>query len=67
LGITFKGCIDGVADVLLGAVDQVPTAGVAGIDPQGPSEMGLARPRLPGRRDGGGLAVFAGSGYIRVG
>ena len=72
MGITFKGCIDGVAHVscdhdglLLGVGEQGPIAGVVGIDLQRTFDMDLARPRLPGCRAGGGLALFDGSGYPR--
>jgi len=46
---------------MLGAGEQVPIAGVVGIDPQRPFDMDLARQRLPGRRAGGGVALFDGS------
>ena len=48
---------------LLGAGEQVPIAGVVVIGLQRPFGRDLARQRLSGRRAGGGVALFGGSGY----
>ena len=60
-----RPCICEHEGFLLGAGEQVPIADVVGIGLQRPFGMDLARQRLPGRRAGGGVALFDGSGYTR--